>query len=282
MDALKQEFVLSGKHGRDGIEQAIEVLSNVSAQSCIVIRTDCEYLVKSYPFWRRAVSDGFVRHGGSSEGFPDADLWEKLDACCHQYQSVSFLPATSLSKPVFVKKKRSSSYIERRESNKNNIAIEWREAKERLPFLLDDDGVRLYCDGSYSGKSGCGGWGAVLVGKSTTLQLGGHFLYDNSLSGSEYSELLGAICPLEFLPDRLTATVYSDCLSLIKRASQGRFQQTGFHSAAWKRLQHVCDRHTIEWKWIRGHNGNRYNELADRIARQQRLRLERSRCAVQQ
>jgi ribonuclease HI len=34
----------------------------------------------------------------------------------------------------------------------------------------------------------------------------------------------------------------------------------------WKRLNAVALRHTVEWVWVRGHNGDRFNELADRLA----------------
>ena len=34
----------------------------------------------------------------------------------------------------------------------------------------------------------------------------------------------------------------------------------------WERLLDICQKHTVEFRWIRGHSGNRYNELCDRLA----------------
>ena len=35
----------------------------------------------------------------------------------------------------------------------------------------------------------------------------------------------------------------------------------------WKALEAAASRHTIEWCWVRGHNGHPENERADALAR---------------
>ncbi len=35
----------------------------------------------------------------------------------------------------------------------------------------------------------------------------------------------------------------------------------------WQELDEVALQHDINWKWVRAHNGNMYNEEADRLAR---------------
>lgn len=37
----------------------------------------------------------------------------------------------------------------------------------------------------------------------------------------------------------------------------------------WKELDEVALHHDINWKWVRAHNGNTYNEEADRLARKE-------------
>ncbi len=265
MDAL--QFNLFGKSGRDGIEQAIQVLLDAPTFSTIIIHTECDYLVKSLPFYRSAVANGFPLHGGSPTGFPDSDLWEELEECCRWHQDVSFL-VVQPPKAIPIKIDTDSPEI---------LFLDWQEAKEKLPSVLNNRCVRLYCDGSY--KPGFVGWGAVFVGKKeNSIRIGGNLLYNASSFGfgSEYSELLSIVCSLEFLPEPLTVTVYSDCLSLLNRISNEKFKVHGIHSFIWERLQNVCQRHKISWKWIKGHNGHKYNELADRISRQQRRILEKS------
>ena len=36
----------------------------------------------------------------------------------------------------------------------------------------------------------------------------------------------------------------------------------------WRRLDAAAERHTIEWRWIKGHAGHEMNERADELARQ--------------
>jgi ribonuclease HI len=34
----------------------------------------------------------------------------------------------------------------------------------------------------------------------------------------------------------------------------------------WQELDDVASKHSIEWKWVKGHNGDKYNEIADELA----------------
>jgi len=35
----------------------------------------------------------------------------------------------------------------------------------------------------------------------------------------------------------------------------------------WQALDREMERHQVRWEWVRGHSGDRYNELADKAAR---------------
>ena len=35
----------------------------------------------------------------------------------------------------------------------------------------------------------------------------------------------------------------------------------------WKRLDAAHMRHTVKWRWVKGHNGHKENERADALAR---------------
>jgi len=37
----------------------------------------------------------------------------------------------------------------------------------------------------------------------------------------------------------------------------------------WVELVALSDQHGVEWRWVRGHNGNELNELADSLATDQ-------------
>ena len=34
----------------------------------------------------------------------------------------------------------------------------------------------------------------------------------------------------------------------------------------WKKLNDLCKKHKITWKWVKGHSNNRFNNLADQLA----------------
>jgi ribonuclease HI len=34
----------------------------------------------------------------------------------------------------------------------------------------------------------------------------------------------------------------------------------------WKRLDELCEPHTIDWQWVKGHSGHRENDLVDEYA----------------
>jgi len=41
----------------------------------------------------------------------------------------------------------------------------------------------------------------------------------------------------------------------------------------WRRVLDAAARHTIDWRWVRGHAGDAMNERADRLATAARDRL---------
>ena len=34
----------------------------------------------------------------------------------------------------------------------------------------------------------------------------------------------------------------------------------------WEKLDNLCEQNTINWKWVKGHSNNKYNNLADELA----------------
>jgi ribonuclease HI len=38
------------------------------------------------------------------------------------------------------------------------------------------------------------------------------------------------------------------------------------NSELWRELIEQCARHEVEWRWVKGHAGDHYNEIADELA----------------
>nr|CAH7769528.1 unnamed protein product [Callosobruchus chinensis] len=48
----------------------------------------------------------------------------------------------------------------------------------------------------------------------------------------------------------------------------------------WKELDEIVLQHDINWKWVKAHSGNTYNEEADRLARKESKKLKYRDCEI--
>jgi ribonuclease HI len=142
--------------------------------------------------------------------------------------------------------------------------------------------VTIYTDGACLGNPGPGGFGAVLLygAQSKTP----HLSERRELSGgfrrttNNRMEMMAAIAALESLKERCQVTLYSDSQYLVNAMSQGwaqRWRANGWkrnkrelavNPDLWARLLDLCEYHTVEFLWVRGHSGTRENERCDRLA----------------
>lgn len=137
-----------------------------------------------------------------------------------------------------------------------------------------------YTDGACSGNPGPGGWGAMLIARD-----GDTVIKTRELKGGEPDttnnrmELLAAINALEALEKPSTITLVTDSNYVKDGITNWIFgwKKNGWKTAAkkpvkneelWKLLDAATTRHSITWKWIKGHAGHAENERADELARE--------------
>ncbi|MEO9822676.1 MAG: ribonuclease HI [Paracoccaceae bacterium] len=136
-----------------------------------------------------------------------------------------------------------------------------------------------YTDGACSGNPGPGGWGVLLramngdtIAKERELQGGEADTTNNRM------ELLAAIHALEALERSSTITVVTDSAYVKNGVTSWIFgwKRNGWKTSSkkpvknvelWQRLDTAQERHTVEWKWVKGHAGHPENERADELAR---------------
>lgn len=121
--------------------------------------------------------------------------------------------------------------------------------------------VVIYTDGACSGNPGPGGWGAVLIWNGVVKELSGGELYTTN----QRMELTAVIKALEALKRPCEVIVRTDSQYLVNTMTQGWKRRANLD--LWGRLDELCRVHKISWEWVRGHAGDPYNELADRLAR---------------
>lgn len=137
-----------------------------------------------------------------------------------------------------------------------------------------------YTDGACSGNPGPGGWGVLMLAKD-----GAAVVKERTLNGGEAMttnnrmELMAAISALETLTRDTTIIVVTDSAYVKNGVTSWihGWKRNGWKTAdrkpvknadLWERLDAAQQRHTVEWRWIKGHAGHAENERADELARE--------------
>lgn len=133
--------------------------------------------------------------------------------------------------------------------------------------------VTIYCDGSGSTAGNPCGWAAILVcGEHYREVTGGCADGTNN-----HAELMAAISGLEALKFPCEVTLISDSEYVVKGIDHRirKYAVNGWRRAdkepvknreLLERLLVLMDKHRIEAKWIKGHNGHPQNERCDELA----------------
>jgi ribonuclease HI len=133
--------------------------------------------------------------------------------------------------------------------------------------------VKIWTDGASKGNPGPGGWGAYLQYGSHTKKLcGGELNTTNNRM-----ELLGPINALKILKRPCKIILYTDSRYVeqgmtswvygwMKKGWKTSDNKPVKNEALWKELYELSKKHEIEWSWVKGHDGNDGNEIADALA----------------
>ena len=140
--------------------------------------------------------------------------------------------------------------------------------------MSSEDEVVIHTDGACVPNPGPGGWGALLRQGPHELELCGG---DPGQTTNNRMELTAPIRALEMLKRPVVVHLYTDSTYVrngIMKWVPG-WMRNGWMTSAkqpvknvdlWKQLQAACEKHTVEWHWVKGHAGDEGNERADRLA----------------
>ncbi|WP_028102575.1 ribonuclease HI [Pseudoduganella violaceinigra] len=135
------------------------------------------------------------------------------------------------------------------------------------------DKVEIYTDGACKGNPGTGGWGALMVAGDAQKELfGGELNTTNNRM-----ELTAVIESLKALKRPCEVTLHTDSQYVQKGISEWihGWKARGWKTSTkepvknadlWQALDAAQAAHTVDWRWVRGHNGHPGNERADQLA----------------
>ena len=132
----------------------------------------------------------------------------------------------------------------------------------------------IYTDGACSGNPGPGGWGAVILDEEKN---------EKNMSGKEKTttnnrmELVAPIMALRKIKKASKVVIYTDSIYLKNGITTWikNWEKNGWKNSnkkpvknkdLWVILNDLSKERIIDWKWVRAHAGNKYNEIADRLA----------------
>ena len=132
----------------------------------------------------------------------------------------------------------------------------------------------IYTDGACKGNPGPGGWGAYIIFKDNVKkELYGY----EKFTTNNRMELIAAIKALDYFKISQELILFTDSsyLKLGITSWLNNWKQKEWKNSQkkniknkdlWTELDSLNTFHKVEWHWVKAHNGNEGNEIADMLA----------------
>ena len=131
--------------------------------------------------------------------------------------------------------------------------------------------MKIYTDGSCLNNPGPGGWAFIAITDDCEWEIS----HGTKNSTNNKMELTAVIEALKFAKNEEHIEIYSDSQYVIKgitlwieswiKRDWKRIKNVDL----WKELYSLTLNKDIEWNWVKAHSDNKYNNLVDKLARQQ-------------
>jgi len=142
--------------------------------------------------------------------------------------------------------------------------------------------VNIYTDGSCLGNPGAGGWCSILIYNNFKKILRG----GKELTTNNEMELKAVLEGLKKLKEPCKVNLYTDSQYIVNAMKSWIYnwakndwkngEKKGIkHLDKWKEIYKLMQIHKIKPIWIKGHAGNYYNELCDKIAKEEAKKYQK-------
>ena len=138
--------------------------------------------------------------------------------------------------------------------------------------------TKIYIDGACVGNPGPGGWAAIILLENKKKEIFG----GEKSTTNNRMELTAAIKALEYFVElkkkESSLKIFTDSNYVkdgitiwIHKWKKNNWKTSDKKDVKnidlWKKLEELAKHEKIEWNWIKGHSGDPYNELADKLAK---------------
>ena len=141
--------------------------------------------------------------------------------------------------------------------------------------------INIYIDGACIGNPGPGGWAAVILHENKKKEIFG----GKKLTTNNRMELTAAIKALEYFAEYEKSQTSLKLLRIFTDSNYvkngitiwiHKWEKNNWKTAnkksvknvdLWKRLKELTKPEQIEWNWIKGHSGDPFNDLVDKLAK---------------
>ena len=120
--------------------------------------------------------------------------------------------------------------------------------------------IVIHTDGACKGNPGRGGWAAVIQQNGNQEIISGSDLQTTN----NRMEMMAVIKGLEAVDPSAKVLISSDSTYVVNTMTKG-WKRKANHDL-WDQMDRLVKSHNVSWQWVRGHNGDPGNELADSAA----------------
>lgn len=123
--------------------------------------------------------------------------------------------------------------------------------------------IEIYTDGAYSPSRDQGGWAFVVLKDGDKLHSDFNF---TKTTTNNRMEIQGAIEAIKYMNSikETSFTIYTDSMYVIGTMTLNWKKKKNLD--LWEELDKLLNNQVIEWKHVKGHSGDIYNELCDALA----------------
>ncbi len=133
---------------------------------------------------------------------------------------------------------------------------------------MDNSSIIIYTDGACRGNPGVGSWAATLEYKQHKKEISGLSPHTTN-NQMELTAVIEALKCIKVIPSQIIINTDSQYVQKgmtewITGWKKKNWKNVKNH-ILWQELDSLANMHHIDWKWVRGHDGNLGNEYVDML-----------------